>query len=328
MYERALKLRRQVHGDEDLDVATSLSSLADLRQRQRQYVEAEALFREALAIRRKLLDRTHPDLARSVHRLASVLNYNDGAKAAEVEQLYAESEQLTRELLAMRRAVSNPEPREIRGLLTRLGGLLLKQGNYVEAETVLKEAVASWRQMPEAEKKPLGGLLFDLSAVLFRLNKLDEAEAVSREVVAIRRRVFGDHHRETAGALASLANVVHAQGKLPEAEELRREIVAIHDQAAPGSWESLSSRISLGRILLAQKKYEEAETLLRASYEGILPRREQSPTSYPATMKHMLQLLAQLYEETGKPAQAAEWRQKLAEFDPHSGGSQPVAPNP
>ena len=56
--------------------------------------EAETLFREALAMQKKLLTSEHPDVARSLDGIASVF-YS--------EQNFAEAETLYREALAMQR---------------------------------------------------------------------------------------------------------------------------------------------------------------------------------------------------------------------------------
>jgi len=60
MHSEALRLRKQVYGEEHLDVAASLYKLADARQMQRDLAEAERLFRQSLAIRRKLLGNKLP----------------------------------------------------------------------------------------------------------------------------------------------------------------------------------------------------------------------------------------------------------------------------
>ena len=321
MYDRALELRRRGYGDPQLEVADSLHSLADLRQRQRRYAEAESLFREALAIRRQLLGERHPEIARTLSRLASVLKAE--GKLAEVNELLSQAEQLTRDTLEILRANPESEPEETLRAMSQLRSTLMKLGKYAEAETVIREYLAQ-----KSETNSLGGTLFDLSQALFYQNKFEEAEVTGREVVAIRRKAFGDAHSETAKALTYLANVLRARGQLPEAEAAVREVVAILDQTAPGSWKDFSSRIKLGGILLVEKKHVEAEPLLLAGYAGIQMRRDQSPSSYPATLKHVLQLLAQLYEETGKPAEAAKWKQKLGEFDRGGDETKAVVPGP
>ena len=61
---------------------------------QGKYAEAEPLFRQALAIRRKLLGEDHPDTAQSYNNVAGNLN---------AQGKYAEAEPLFRQALATRR---------------------------------------------------------------------------------------------------------------------------------------------------------------------------------------------------------------------------------
>jgi hypothetical protein len=72
----------------------------------------------------------------------------------------------------------------------------------------------------------------------------------------------------------------------------------------------------LGGALLGQKKYAEAEPLLLAGYSGMKQREARIPAVGKTNLKEALQCLMQLYEATDRPEQAAEWKQKLEEFDP------------
>ena len=54
-------------------MALSLDNLADVLQAQGKLAEAETMYREALAMRRKLLGNEHPDVAISLINLADVL---------------------------------------------------------------------------------------------------------------------------------------------------------------------------------------------------------------------------------------------------------------
>jgi len=61
--------------------------------------------------------------------------------------------------------------------------------------------------------------------------------------------------------------------------------------------------------------------LLLSGYIGMEQRKDKIPSGFGAgyhrqpRLKKGLELLVQLYEETGRPDQAAEWKQKLAEFE-------------
>jgi tetratricopeptide (TPR) repeat protein len=58
-------------------VATSLNNLAGLYRSQGRYEEAEPLYRDALAMYKRLLGEAHPDVASSLFNLGA-LRYNQG----------------------------------------------------------------------------------------------------------------------------------------------------------------------------------------------------------------------------------------------------------
>ncbi len=62
--QHALRLSKEVNGNEHPDVADSLNDLATVLQDQGKNTEAEKLLRQALDMRRKLLGDEHPDVAR------------------------------------------------------------------------------------------------------------------------------------------------------------------------------------------------------------------------------------------------------------------------
>jgi hypothetical protein len=71
----------------------------------------------------------------------------------------------------------------------------------------------------------------------------------------------------------------------------------------------------LGGSLLGQKKFAEAEPLLRSGYEGMKQREDRMPAEGRARLQENLQRLVRLYEATGQPEKAAECNQKLVEFE-------------
>jgi len=117
------------------------------------------------------------------------------------------------------------------------------------------------------------------------------------------------------GGLATRTLALLVKGKFVEAESLARECLAIREKAIPDDWLTFNARSLLGGSLLGQRKYQAAEPLLLSGYEGLKQREDKIPAGVRLTrLKQSLQRLAQLDEETGRPEQAAEWRQKLAEL--------------
>ncbi len=70
----ALALREQVLGPKHLDVAESLTTLAEFYRSMGQYADAERLHRRALAIREDLLSSDHAQVAQSLNNLAMLRN--------------------------------------------------------------------------------------------------------------------------------------------------------------------------------------------------------------------------------------------------------------
>jgi hypothetical protein len=72
----------------------------------------------------------------------------------------------------------------------------------------------------------------------------------------------------------------------------------------------------VGECLLRQGKYDEAEPLLLSGYEG-MKQREQTiaPAFRRIRLKEGIERLIRLYEETGRPDRAAEWRRQLDELN-------------
>jgi hypothetical protein len=71
----------------------------------------------------------------------------------------------------------------------------------------------------------------------------------------------------------------------------------------------------LGGSLLGQKKYAEAEPLLLSGYQGMKQREDKIPAEGKPRLKEAQRRLVQLYEATGRPDKAAEWKKKLDEAD-------------
>ncbi|MBD2338416.1 tetratricopeptide repeat protein, partial [Calothrix sp. FACHB-156] len=84
---KAVELQKELGLEKDL--ATSLNNLAGLYDSQGRYSEAETLYTQALALRRKLLGEEHPDVASSLNNLAA-LYYSQG-RYSEAEPLYSQA---------------------------------------------------------------------------------------------------------------------------------------------------------------------------------------------------------------------------------------------
>ena len=119
-------------------------------------------------------------------------------------------------------------------------------------------------------------------------------------------------------------------GKFEEAEKLARASLALREKdSAPDSYRVQSARATVGSALVGQKRFAEAEPLLE---EGCAHFKKLDAAAVQTElvklqMRNRGASLVQLYEATGRPEKAAEWRQWSHEPLPRP-PPRPPAPRP
>jgi tetratricopeptide (TPR) repeat protein len=114
-------------------VDNALSALAYVLQKEGKLVEAEAVYREELAMEKKLSGNEHVFVANSLVSLADLLWE---------EPKLAEAEACEREALAMRRKLLGHNDPEVAVSLAQLALAFLDQQRFVEAEPLARECLA------------------------------------------------------------------------------------------------------------------------------------------------------------------------------------------
>ena len=89
-----------------------------------------------------------------------------------------------------------------------------------------------------------------------------------------------------------------------EAEAVVREALTIQEAKEPDAWRPFNTKALLGGALLGQKKYAEAEPLLKAGYAGMKQRAEKIPPINDVILGEALDWLIELAEATGKAEDA------------------------
>jgi eukaryotic-like serine/threonine-protein kinase len=338
--------QRESLGNEHASVANTLHQLGEVLRDSGKWAEAEGAFREAVAIRRKTLGNEYLDLAFKLHSLAWVLNH---------EGRPAEAETLSREELAIRRRLLGNAHPDVGRTMRDLALYLRNQGKLAEAVAIVREAGnaqalndLAWRLATDPDPKLRDGqsavalaekavemskrqdpwFLSTLAAAYAEVRQFTNAINVQKEAIPLLKdqqqkedfaagvKLFAaglPYHDD--GLLAERARDLLVQGKFAEAEPVARECLALREKQVPDNWRTFNARSMLGGSLLGQKKYAEAEPLLLAGYEGMKQREDKIPVAGKVRLKETMQRLVQLYETTNRPDQAAEWKQKLAEFE-------------
>ena len=335
------------------------------------YATAESLYRAALMYERNVLGDEHSDTVIRLDRLGNLLAAQGDRAAA--ERLFQETQDICQRRLDERRQSLGQVHRDTLAALQQLGKCYERQGRYSEAADVHAEAVSiRLRTLGEAHADTL--LAMEWAAhMLTRAARWDEAAELYARVIEVRKRTIGEEHNVTVRAEESLAELNLTRGKPGDAERLCRAILATR-RKTPGNddlltanalrrlavslsdqerwseaepllrealdiqqnklpaddWQVASTESRLGQVLGYLGSYEEGERLLlQACFAA-----KKDPDAPADLHRVILERIATLYENAGRPAQAEEWREKLVQWQastqpasaPSSPSSQPSAP--
>ena len=295
-------------GSDPAEHARTLHNLALLAEARGEPAEAESLYERTLEIRRQVQGADHPDVASALHSLA-LLELDEGRPEA--------AERSMREALGIWRKILGDRHPFLAASLTNLAVLLRDSGKVVEAGPLIREAVDIQRAALGRDDPQLGGTLYNLAKQLQAEGRPEEAEPLIREALAIERKAFSPDHPIVAAMTAGLGSVLTDAGRPREAEAILREAREIFRKSAPDDWQLSQVASLLGDALLAQGRYEEAEPLLLAGYEGL-----RADPAVPRDRKQMaLARIVRLYDtwssvraDRTRLAQQAAWRDTLTAF--------------
>ena len=132
LYHRALEIRRRVHGERSLWVASTLSDLSAYFSLRGEHGRAVPMARQYVDIIRRAYGPEHSSMAYATGQLATKLH-----AAGELD----EAERLFREALALERRARGDHHGNVAGHEYNLAALLVDQGRLAEADTLLLDAI-------------------------------------------------------------------------------------------------------------------------------------------------------------------------------------------
>jgi serine/threonine-protein kinase len=283
------------------DLATSLSMLADAHYSAGHYDVCNSLYTRVLEMHRQIYGARHPLVADDLGSLAAVqrdLGY------------YGEAEPLDRQALDIVQSYYGNNHPKTATRLTTLAASLMYQKKYDEAVSALEQALAIQKRVYGPVHPSVAETLNELGNVASMRDHLDEAEARFRRAADIYRAVYGDHHYLVAIALSNVAGIYMDKKDYPLAEQLFRDVVRRYKETLPADNVNLAIvQIKLGRTLVRQNRYKDAEPETLAGYE-ILSKQSSPSTSF---MRAARKDLAAEYEALNQPQQAERFRAELAD---------------
>jgi serine/threonine protein kinase/tetratricopeptide (TPR) repeat protein len=305
-YDEAIKVLdeavriQSASGGEPADLSASLTALADAHFYVGHFPTADSLYRRALEIDRKIHGPHHP-------RLADGLTNLGGEK--ETSGRYAESELYYRQALEIVQSWYGGDHPDTAWQMTRLAATLEVEGKFDEASELLQRALPIEERAYGTVHPKVAFILNDLAGVDVHFGKLDQAESHLTRMLNIERSIYGEKSSQVAVAIGNLANVYLEKKQYVRAEQLYRDVVRrFTEMFSADHLGTGEAQIKLGRVLLRERQYQEAEAQTSAGYRIV------AKQTGPSMMfrRFACEDLAAEYEALRQPERAKQFRAELA----------------
>lgn len=255
---------------------------------------AEEAYRYALANRKRWFGEDHPDFARELDNLASVLlRRGDSAQA----------EPLRKQALEIRRKVLGTRNDEYAASLHNLAFLYRQKKDYHRAEELFRQALEIKKQTI-GDKDPRYAETLDALAGLYdQTHDYARAEALLTQAQAVRKEALGDSHPDYARGLSNLAHLYLEIADYSRAQACLREALAIQQKTYGAKHPSYARALDrLGDAYLRAGQYDEARPLYLQEAEIW----KKTPDGGGEEYAHCLNQLSLVYGETNDPRKAEQ----------------------
>jgi serine/threonine protein kinase/tetratricopeptide (TPR) repeat protein len=284
----ALDIRRDVLGDEHVDVAESLVHLGGLLRLRGDYGEAKPLFEMSLDILEEVHGPDHPDVAAPLHNLGNLLMYQGN---------YDEATPVLERALEIREKTHGSAHADVASTLNSLGALHYFMGERDRAGSYFERVLAVRETLLGQDHPDLASTLNNLGLVKRETGDYDEAEVLLKRAISIQERVLGPEHADLAAALNNLGYVNQSKGDLAAAKSCYERAIRIQEKAhGPDHPELARFLQQLSGVLLEEGNYAKAWTLMEQALD--IRERVLGP-DHPDT-SHSLEGLARLHLYEGR----------------------------
>ena len=194
-------------GADNVRLASSLSNLGQLKYKQKDFAQAEALFHRALAIRERVLGPDHFGLVQNINNLAA-LHYARN-ELDEAEPLFQRALSISQQHLGE----AHPD---VAVTLNNLARLYFRRNEYASAGPLLQRLLTIKEQALGVSHPEIAAIVTSLAKVRLHQQDYDGGEAFARRALEIREKLKLPNDLAVATALEALAEISGARGNVDE----------------------------------------------------------------------------------------------------------------
>jgi tetratricopeptide (TPR) repeat protein/predicted Ser/Thr protein kinase len=249
LLRRSWELQRQLRGSDDVEAARTYHELAVVEYRFEGSSAARSMLDTSLAQLRKILGRTHADVATALQDRA--------AAAASAD----EERRLLDEAVAVWQRQPQADSMGTAALLNNQGSERFGRGDYAEAQALFGTALRILERRVPPEHPNRLALTRNLASTLSGLGEWEPAESLMRQLVAHTPRTGNGTSRAADSEV--LALLAAHQGRLEEAEAgLRTSLATLRGEVAADHWRIDNTLRNLGLVVVARGRGVEGLAIL------------------------------------------------------------------
>lgn|SRR5574341_1374118 len=299
----ALEKAKAQFGKEDTTIALLLHRLGVYNHLKRNYLEAESLYKEALAIWESGVGEEHPAAANVLCDLAKL--YLD-------QDRYSESMPLYKRSLTIKEKLYGLYNLELVTTLDMLADIFFIQDNSVEAEPLLKRALDIRLKTIGPDHPDVANNLSKLASIYMNLERYEEAKPLLDRSLNIRENNFGPDHPEVAASLMGLGNYYMGLDIYAEAEPLYKRALSIQENTLGPEHPSLGALYhNYAEVCKKLNRFNKAEEYYQKALDNFVKNRGSKHRYVSLTMTDM----AELYTYQGRYTEAESlYHQALENF--------------
>ncbi len=286
------------YGADDESALEALDLLGGIRHRLGDLDGAEHDYRAAVEGLTRSRGADYPATLTARHNLAMVLFSRTQSR---------EGVAMLEQVLAARRRVLGDEHEDTLTAMANLGAQLYMLNDRGRAKELWDAALELARQHLRTESPLFQFLLLNLATMERDAEHWPRAIELGQQILAVRQREFGIGNDRTLTTHTFLADVYRQAGQLDDARrEYTAALTAGEQQQPPDLPNAYRCHLGLGRIALAERRFEDAETALLACRDGYDAAVAQ--TAVKSVLGRVEGELVRLYTAWGKPEAASRYR--------------------
>ena len=246
--QASLAERRQLFGPDSVEVAQSLTTLAEVAAGRSRVEETLRLIEQARPAIERHFGPESQERQRLNHLRIFVLR-----QQGESEKALA----IVQEMVEATGRSFGPESVETARLLLEMASVLSDLSRFHEAERAVRQSLAVLEASPRVTRLEVSSARRSLADLLEIRGRDKEAAAEFAAVLALQRAAVGPQHVEVAFTLIPYGFLLSKMRRYPEAEQVLRKAIRILEPL--DHHEVGSARRYLGFCLMAEERYAEAE---------------------------------------------------------------------